>query len=218
MKMRSILASTLALGASVAVANQANAGFVLAGFTSTELISPTGSTDRANTASNGNAAYRAQMFNVPDAVSLDTVSILADSPTGDNVTLWIADSLGAGANVYFNQTFSVTPDAGGVASWHSFDVSAALDLPNAGQYYLIVGSSGAQGFKIRRTSEEGSIQLGTRSAAVVASGNPLFGATWAGFDDGNVLAVQITGGVIPAPGSIALAGLSGLVLISRRKR
>lgn len=217
MKMRSILASTVALTAGIAVADQAQAGFVLAGFTSTELIDPVGPTDRANTAPNGNMAIRTQMFNVSGPASLENVSIFAESPTGDSVSLWISDGLGAGSNILYNDTFSVSPDAGGVASWHNFDVSGAM-LPDAGQYFVLIGSNGPQGFEIRRTSEEGSVQLGTRAAGVIAPGDPLLGANYFTFEDGQVLAVQITGSIIPAPGSIALAGLSGLILIGRRKR
>ncbi len=217
MKMRSIVLSTLALGASAAVASQAHAGFIVAGFAATESIPTTGSFDKANITSNGSAVLRTQAFNVTEGVNLDSVSILADSPTGDSVTLWIADSLGAGANVFFNQTFDMTPDAGGIASWHNFDLSGTT-LSEAGEYFLLIGSNGTQGLKIRRPGEAGSIELGDRSGAVVASGDSPFGATYASFAPGEVLGIQISGSAIPAPGAIALASLSGIVLVGRRKR
>lgn len=217
MKMRSILASTLALGASVAVATQAEAGFIVAGFSSTELIPSTGPTDRANTSVSGNSVYRVQTFNTSDAVSIDTVSILADSPAGNDVTLWITDGLGGGDNILYTGTFGTSTDAGGVASWHNFELSGA-DLGPAGQYFLVIGSSGTDGFKIRRTSQEGSIQLGDRGVSVIDQSDPIMGADYVFFSDGDVLAVQLTGSLIPAPGAIALAGLSGIVLVGRRRR
>jgi hypothetical protein len=214
---------------SAAIVGSANAGIIntgifVAGIQDVDkpLFSAAGTTDRANLASSG-AVKRSQGFSVTSPIVLDSVSILAESvmtgaqTMGDTVTLYITNGLGgAGDSVLFSQTYDVTADAAGAPTWHSFNLGVVLDTP--GEYFLVIGSNGAMGFKVRQVGPTNTSGLSGRGFLQSPAGDPVADNSGWFFFGSNVLATQFYGSAIPAPGSLALVAVSGLLIVPRRKR
>lgn len=212
MKIRSYAVASVALATALA-AGTANAGMI-AGVSVLDVV-PAPGVDRANTF-NGNMTLRGQAFTTTSAVAIQSISFLANSPDGDDVTLYITDGLGESSSILYQGTFAVSEDAGTSSSWHTFELTDAI-LSQAGQYYLVVSSDGAGGFRMNKTNIEGSVGFGERVFSLLPEGSDFLGEEFAYFADGNVLIAQINGTVIPSPGAIALAGMSGLLLARRRR-
>lgn len=222
MKMWMSIAGIALAGALV---GSTNASMIVAGFQDKDLVPIDGPNDRANISPpQQSALFRAQGFTVTDSISLDSVSILANSPNpqGNTVSLFITDGLGsaegAGNQILFQQTYTISSADAGGNLWHSFDLGVVL--PGAGEYFLVVGANDAQGFEVRRLSQENSVGLTIRGGLFEDINDPPDPNSSDAFffDDGNVLAMQFFGSAIPAPGSFALIGLSGLILAGRRRR
>jgi len=205
----------------------AQAGMILAGVQNQDDVPVVGSVDRVNTGSTG-FLYFAQGFSFGQSSTLDTVNILGRSPEGNDVTLFITDSLGVenaegalgGGSILFQQTYNIDPANTGPNSsdiiWHSFDIGG-LNLAGGSEYFLILSSVETAGFEIRRIDESLTSGLTTRSAVVVPGGDSFFNASWIDLGSSETLATQFVSNVVPAPGSIALMGMSGLLLLGRRR-
>lgn len=225
MKMRGSFAPFAATIAITLVAGAADAGMI-----NTVLLAGTvdhpdfGTVQRARTTTSGQVTALVQRFTLTEDSTVESVSLFGASTNGSSVSVYILSSLGPDATessinmALLNADVDINPAVGNTipSIFHTFDVPDTAFA--AGEYFLIVTSDDPNGFLWQRVVPTEAVNAGTGGLAVFPSSQNFYNQNFSTLAAPNdTFGFQIEGTVIPAPGSLALMGLSGMLLLLRRR-
>ena len=221
MKMRMRFVSAGVVSALIGCVGSAHAGVMLAGTTDTPLF---GAGQDANTTALGNVSALVQEFTLAEASTIKSVDLYGFS-MGSPIDVFLLDALGPGAmeTDILASTLAAPVDSDAVfASFHN--VVLPDTSVDAGTFYLVITSSDVTGFKWRQVNPSGGTGVGVGATATFPVAQQFFNQTFTPLVSSTLNAFGfsingVTGGPsVPSPGSIALFGVSGVLLAGRRRR
>lgn len=216
MKIRSSYAVASVALAMALAAGSAEAGIMLAG---TQTAPPFGTKVTVKTTNTNLATVAVQQFSLGADSVVQSIQLYGFSGNGSDINVYIAEALGPDAtesNINGIAIDSPIDANAGLASYHLVDI-ADMALA-AGQYYLVVTSSDSSGFEWRRVNQDGAVNGGVGGSATFNAAGNFVNQSYSNLTGtNNSFGFQVFGTPIPAPGAIALAGMSGLLMARRRR-